>query len=133
MDKANDAIQERSALTGSAIGGNALSAISNNTQQMVNQNTFNPLFQLAGFGAQGAQIGANAFAGSNEAQAQYAGGQAQANKYANMNNSIQSGIDNFMTYRNLNQQPKTIPHSGNPGAGAYNLSPGAQGPVLPNT
>lgn len=109
LERSNDQIQSRAGMTGSPVGGNALSAISENTAQLINASTINPLMQLAGFGPSGAGMGVNALAGDQSGQAIYAGGVADANAKtaigANIAGGINSGIDNWMTYKALNPQP----------------------------
>jgi hypothetical protein len=71
-------------------------------------NSMNRLFTLAGFGNQGintsASTGANTAGNmSNIAMQQ---GNIAANNYANINNSIQSGLQNYQTYRTYNDMNK---------------------------
>jgi len=110
MNEAMDQVQSRAAVTGSAVGGNALSAISDRTRAMVRARSLDPLFQLAGYGTSGAGMAANALAGNREGDAIYAGGVGAANAKlagtAAITGALNSGVSNWLTYQGL--QPPSV-------------------------
>jgi len=132
FERSNDEVFERTGRTGSRVGANALSAISDNATTNINALSMDPLFQLAGYGSQGIGMGANALMANQEGAALYAGGVSKANsigaKYGSIANGINGAVDNWMTYQGVNGPQ--APMAGRPTTAPY-ANPNFMGPPSP--
>lgn len=132
IDRNNAQLMARAGRRGSLMGGNALSALLDNNATNINAMTIDPLFNLAGLSNGGMGAGVNALLANQNGNIAWNAGVGQANAigagYSSLNNAIQGGLDNWMTYRNT--QAPVIPTqnslsggiSGGWGNGAANYS-----------
>jgi len=108
------------------VSGNSLADLSQRNMNLAYNTMVPGLMNLAGYGVQGGGMGANAAASNQSPQLLAGGGYGQANaiggQYSSMNNAIQGGLQNYMTYKNLNQTPVN-PNSGGQYPPPTNASP----------
>jgi len=106
LEQSNDQLQNAFGQAGSPVGGNAMRALGQNTYQSILSDSVNPLMQLAGFGPAGAGMAGNAIAGDQTGAIRMAQGNNQAaaigGQYGSINNALQGGLSNYLTYNALN-------------------------------
>ena len=112
LDNTNSTI-DRYQAAGRVTGGRAIKEAQRYGQDFASNefgNSLGRLYTLAGFGPVASNTSANAGMNAANQMGQYslASGNAQAAGYANMNNAIQSGLQNYTTYRTYNDWNKSL-------------------------